>query len=131
VAQLTAAGYGEGKPGALKSVSAALDIPTNTLRRWYKGRSNPPPTKIVRQKELDLRQAIQNELKAIIPQMSATRKQAEYKDLVRAFGIMFDKLQLLEGKPTTRADVNVNDARERLARLIASRADSDGTGSDT
>ena len=67
VAQLTAAGYGEDKPGALKGVSQALGIPTNTLRRWYKKRSNPPPDKIVRQKELDLRGAIQREIEAIVP----------------------------------------------------------------
>lgn len=39
--------------------------------------------------------------------------------------------QLLEGKPTERYDVTVNDSREKLARLINRHADTSATSGDS
>lgn len=103
---LEAAGYPQTK-GALTRVADNLHIPATTLRRWHLGISNPPPAKTVKRKRLDLRKAIQSEIQAALEEMGKARMDANYRDLGTVFGILVDKLQLLNGEPTANTNQRV------------------------
>ncbi|MEN6544445.1 MAG: hypothetical protein ABFE07_00210 [Armatimonadia bacterium] len=103
VLMLDTAGY-PNTEGALTRVSEHLGIPINTLKAWFTGAHNPPPAKVRRRKKIDLQQAIRQELAGLFPQMEGKRIEASYKDLATAAGILIDKLQLIEGKPTGRVE---------------------------
>lgn len=114
---LEAAGW-PNTEGALSRTAAHLGIPQRTLQRWAKGTSNPPPDRIVQRKKIDLAEAIRNELAALFPAMDKTRDEASYKDQAVSVGVLIDKLQLLEGRPTA-INENINsDARDRLAQQL-------------
>lgn len=100
---LRAAGYPD-THGALTRVAGELNVHPRTLSRWYNRESNPPPDKIVSEKRVDLVTAIRSEIAAVLSDMPEARDEASYKDLATALGIMVDKLQLLEGKPTERTE---------------------------
>lgn len=104
VLMLEAAGYPE-REGALSQVAGQMGMARSTLRSWFTGAHNPPPAKIRHEKRLDLVSAIQNELGAIFPAMADRREGASYRELVTAAGILIDKLQLLNGKPTWRGEI--------------------------
>lgn len=99
MAMLQAEGYPD-KLGALKKVAEYAGVHENVLRRWWKGTQNPPPTTSVTHKKIDLAQAINDELSAIFDEMGKKREDADYRALGTVAGILFDKKQLLEGKPT-------------------------------
>lgn len=129
VLMLEAAGYPDTE-GSLARVSERLNVPARTLSRWARGEQNPPPDRVVKRKKVDLQKAIRAELAAIFAQMDEARADASYKDLTIAAGILIDKQQLIEGKPTQRIDAPVTHAREKLAHLVdqyASRT-SEGEG---
>lgn len=105
VVMLQAAGYPD-TPGALKRVADNAGVHENVLRRWWKGTQNPPPTTLVSRKKIDLRKAIRSELAAIFDRMAVTRDEASYRDLGTVAGILFDKSQLLEDKPTEHTKVS-------------------------
>lgn len=65
----------------------------------------------------ELPEAIRAELLATLRSMDAARSEASYKELVAGFGLLIDKLRLLE-LPDDQAALMAGDARERLARLI-------------
>ena len=96
---LEAAGYPD-QPGALMQVAANVQVPPRTLSRWFRGENNPPPAKIVIEKRFSLIDAIRSELQAIVGRLPDEREGADYRALMTAFGILVDKLQLLENKPT-------------------------------
>lgn len=131
VLMLEAAGYSD-REGALSQVSGRLGVPRSTLQGWFSGAHNSPPPKVRHEKKLDLVQAIKDELGEIFPALGGARQDANYRELVTAVGILTDKLQLLTGQPTERAEVYVNDHRERLladvARKSAGHADRDAGG---
>lgn len=125
---LEAAGYPD-TLGAMERVAAHLNVPGRTLRRWYTGQSNPPPDRIVARKKIDLAQAVRDELSAIFADMESKREEASYRDLTIAAGVLIDKQQLLEGKPTAINEDRVSDSRSKLADLIAKQSplrDADG-----
>lgn len=134
VLMLEAAGYPD-REGALSQVSGRLGVPLSTLRGWFNGSHNPPPAQLRNEKKLDLVQAIKDELGEIFPALGGARQDANYRELVTAVGILTDKLQLLTGQPTERAEVYVNDHRERLladvARRVSVLADRDTDGAYT
>jgi hypothetical protein len=99
VIMLEAQGYPTVK-GALQAVSNHLKVPLTTLNRWYHGKNNPPPSELVTEKRIEFKDAIKQELQEILGAMPNAREDASYKDLATSFGIMLDKLQLLENKPT-------------------------------
>lgn len=99
VLMLEAQGYPT-KEGAITSVSKHLGVPMATLHRWYHGKQNPPPSDLVSEKRIDFTEAIKKELTGILGDMPNARQDAGYKDLATALGILVDKLQLLENKPT-------------------------------
>lgn len=100
---LEAQGYPDTK-GALKRVSDRLHIPQSTLSRWARGVSNPPPSMIVSEKRESLIDLLRQEAYAILGDMTDTRQDADYRTLGTVLGIVVDKLQLLEGKPTERVE---------------------------
>lgn len=99
VLMVEAEGYPQNK-GAIARVAAHLHLHERTLRRWVKGDSNPPPGNIVHIKKLDMRAALQSEIQSILAEMTKARGDASYRDLGTVLGIIFDKLQLLNGEPT-------------------------------
>ena len=106
VLMLEAAGYPQRK-GALTQVADNLHIPATTLRRWHLGISNPPPAKTVRKKRVELRRALRDEIEAALGEMVSARADASYKDLGTVVGILFDKLQLLNGEPTQNTNQRI------------------------
>lgn len=126
VVMLESQGY-PGTPGALTAVAKHLKVPERTLSRWFNKEQNPPPDHLVKEKRGDLVEGIRDEIEAILLQMKSERVNAEYKDLGWTFAVFVDKLQLLTGKATERAEVNVNDSRERLAHLVDRFATRSGT----
>lgn len=108
VVMLQSEGYPT-KKGALAKVSKYSKVPGATLHRWFHEKNNPAPSEDVNEKKFDLRQALQEELEAIIQALPAARGVAEYKDLARALGIITDKIFLLDGKPTARTEHQIID----------------------
>ena len=121
VVMLEAAGYPE-REGALSYVAGHIGVPISTLRGWFNASHNPPPAELRNKKRLDLREAVRAELDNVFAAMEGVRQDASYRDLVTAAGILVDKLQLLEGKPTERSEQNVSVSmtdEERAARITA------------
>lgn len=105
VLMLQAAGYPD-EPGALSRVARELGVPHPTLSRWARAVSNPPPNEVVQRKKIDFIEAIENELAGIFQDMPDARQDADYRTLGTVAGILLDKKQLLEGKPTERTAVD-------------------------
>ena len=99
VVMLEAAGYPD-KEGALTQTANHLGVPLNTLKGWFTANRNPPPAKLRNEKKTELKDLLRNELDHIFNAMPSARPDASYRDLGTVAGILFDKLQLLEGKPT-------------------------------
>src|SRR5688572_29176111 len=121
IVMLQAAGYPD-KIGALKEVSDYSGVNVRVLRRWWLGTQNPPPDKLVRHKKLDMKKAIDDELSSIFTAMKTARADATYRDLGVVAGIMMDKQQLLNDKPTERIEhtgtLTVDERRARVAELL-------------
>lgn len=103
VLMLEAAGYtgnGDSKLGSLQAVSNKTRVPSPTLRRWYLKHQNPPPDDLVINKKIDFQQLIEDEMAAILGEMRDARGDAAYNHLATAFGILFDKRQLISGGAT-------------------------------
>ena len=66
---------------------------------------------------------IEGELEKILDSMEEVRQKADYKTLAVAFGILFDKYQLIRGAPTSRTERMLADlsdkSNEDLERIIA------------
>lgn len=111
VLMLEAAGYtGDketSKDGSLSAVSRRTDVPLSTLRRWFIKQQNPPPAELVNKKRIDFEQAITAEMSAILEEMGSAREDAPYNHLATAFGILFDKYQLLTGGATANENKQV------------------------
>lgn len=104
VLMLEAAGY-PGREGALTSVSSNTGVPLSTLRGWFTARRNPPPAELRNIKRVDFKQLLREELYGIHEEMPKARPDASYRDLAWAYGVLTDKLQLLDGKPTWRIEL--------------------------
>ena len=99
VVMLEAAGYPD-REGALSHTANHLGIPINTLKGWFTANRNPPPAELRNKKKVELKDLLRNELDHIFNAMPSARPDASYRDLGTVAGILFDKLQLLDGKPT-------------------------------
>jgi hypothetical protein len=131
---LEAAGYPNTK-GALQHASNYLKIPQATLSRWARGVSNPPPSKLVNEKRASLIDLLRDEAYSILGEMGEARRDADYRTLGTVLGIVVDKLQLLEGKPTERVEqigqLSDLERASRIAELLDSaRARRDGPSAD-
>jgi hypothetical protein len=132
VVMLQAQGYPDTK-GALTKVANHLHVPAMTISRWFRAAQNPPPHDLVTEKELDLVALLKTELTQIFTAFPTARPDASFKDLATAAGIMIDKLQLLENKPTERVDhtgnvgLTIEERASRIAAILdAARARRDG-----
>lgn len=135
VIMLEMSGYPD-KPGALMETAKYLKIPHATLSRWYNGKRNPPPSEMVQIKKETIVDLLKSEIGAALKEMINARQDADYKELATAIGIMIDKMQLLDGKPTDRAEI-IDDRltdEERVSRVAAilerARARRDGRTTD-
>lgn len=121
IVMLQAEGYPD-TLGALKKVAAYAGVHENVLRRWWKGTQNPPPTTSVSRKKIDLKKAIDDELTSIFTAMKTARADADYRALGTVAGILFDKKQLLEDKPTEHIQhsgtLTVDERRARVTELL-------------
>jgi len=104
VVMLEAEGYPQRK-GALMEVAKTLKVPKSTLSRWYTGKSNPPPPETVTIKKEQIIAMLKGEIGAALNEMPKARPDADYRELATTIGILVDKLQLLEGEPTSRTEV--------------------------
>jgi len=105
VVTLQAAGYTgdeHSRPGALSQVSNAIGVPMPTLRRWFTGDRNPPPSDMVSEKKADLAVVFED----IAYKMLAHAGNPDVidsmsgKDAVIAAATATDKMRLLRGLPT-------------------------------
>lgn len=106
VVMLESQGYPE-QPGALSAVAQHLGVPSRTLSRWFKKEQNPPPDELVIQKKGELGAKMSDLLALFVEEMFAAAKDATLQQLATSFGIVFDKLELLYGNPTTRSQVDI------------------------
>lgn len=129
IVMLESQGYPD-EPGALVSVASHLGIPHQTLSRWAKEAQNPAPPELVHEKTVDMCEMLRAEIRAALQAAPDAREFANYKDLITAVGIMLDKLQLLEGRPTaiTQDTVTIDDRRETILRRLSQLADARGQG---
>ena len=104
VLMLEAAGYPDRK-GALATVSSHLHMPAATLSRWGREKQNPPPTDLVSEKRLDLVAELTDLLGLSLKAAKDTVGEATYRELMTGVGILVDKVQLLTGQATARAEV--------------------------
>ena len=132
VVMLEAAGY-PGKKGALVEVAKHLGISHQLLSNWARAAQNPPPQELLQEKRADLKELLDNELRAALGAMASVRPDAAYRELGTVAGILFDKLQLLEGKPTDRTEIvdNTDRANRLNALLDTARARRDGRAADS
>ena len=116
VVMLEAAGWPD-KDGALSQVSKHLRVPLTTLHRWAKGESNPVPSDVVTEKRMELGELLDGEVQAIFGEMGRKRIDATYRDLGTVAGILIDKLQLLNDKPTEISERTVLFKREGVTSI--------------
>jgi hypothetical protein len=134
VLMLTAAGYEETPTRALTIVSKSQKVPESTLRSWWNRLHNTgkrpsagmTPVNLYDEKKFDLRAAIKLELEAVFGDADNVRQDASYRDLMWAAGVLIDKDQLLDGKPTAiiklqealeKGDITPDQLQERYPHL--------------
>lgn len=104
VVMLEAAGYPEQK-GALIRVANHLGVPESTLRGWESEEHNPPPAQLRAEKKEELTFELKNLAYELVTAMRGNIHDANLVQQATTFGIIVDKWQLLEGKPTWRGEI--------------------------
>lgn len=95
--------------GNVYRTAQQLGIPRKTLEGWSKDRGVHPEVADLRQQNAkQLHELFLEELYAIAGLLAEKRHEATYSQLATAAGIFTDKLQLLTGQATSRADVRVS-----------------------
>lgn len=97
--------------GNVAKTAKELNMPRITLKEWADGRVHPDVSEIRHEKQLELSELIENELRLIFTEMGTKRASATYANLATAAGIFVDKKQLLAGKATERKEVTGKDGR--------------------
>jgi len=104
-------------------VAKELGVTHPTLSRWARGGKSAPSKKVIREAVFAMQGVIEGELEKILGSMEKVREKADYKTLAVAFGILFDKYQLIRGAPTSRTERMLADlsdkSNEDLERIIA------------
>jgi len=109
VLMLEAAGYRDYPTAAARRVSKSQRVPTSTLRSWWNrlhesAQKQPNhgsvPAKVYTEKKNSLRDMLRAEIDSILSDMPNARLDADYRDMAWALGVLFDKMQLLDNKPT-------------------------------
>lgn len=133
VAFMIGLGYPDNK-GAIEETAKHTGIPKSTLRGWADGTSNPPPEEVVGEQKLELSVAIRSEISALLKEMQRARETASYRDLGIVFGVLVDKLQLLNDEPTENINAQISFIRSGLSTLPESTTPSaiaDTSGAQT
>ena len=105
VLMLEAAGYPE-REGALSQVAGHLNVARSTLRSWFNGTHNPPPAKVRHEKKRDFVADLKHLLGLHIDAAGrVVDDTGDLRALDTGIGILVDKIQLLDGKPTWRGEV--------------------------
>ena len=101
VLYLEAAGY-PGRVGALTEVAAKLGMKgkERTLTRWYNRENNPPPDKLVNEKRQSMIARLNNLANLFLDRLIDENEDIPIDKVPTAFGIIVDKLQLLNDEPT-------------------------------
>jgi hypothetical protein len=94
--------------GNVYRTAKELNVPRSTLQEWANGRVSHDVPELRQQKRQDLHELFLEELYAIAGLLAEKRHEATYSQLATAAGIFTDKLQLLTGQATSRADVRVS-----------------------
>lgn len=114
--------------GNVLAASDQLGIPYRTLLDWSRGDGIPPKlmadfaakkSGIISDKLVLLRDAIAGEMMSELKLFTAP-----LKDLATAFGIVTDKLRLMEGKPTSiseNRDANADTLQKLIAQVRAAK----------
>ena len=103
VLMLESQGYPD-RDGSLSAVAKHLGLPLSTLRGWFIKTRNPEPAQVRNIKKAEIVDLIREEIRSALDAFENTREFASYRDIGTVFGILVDKLQLLEGKPTARVE---------------------------
>lgn len=104
VAMMIAEGWPD-KKGAAYRVAQATGLHQQTITNWAKQAHNPPPQKVLNEKKESLKELFEKELRAIMSDMPGKRKDADYRTLATAAGILSDKVLRLEGKPSWHIEI--------------------------
>lgn len=91
IALLEAEGYPRNR-GALASVAKKMDVPRQTLRWWFRAKHGDLGRQI-EAKRIELREAMEREVAAILVRMGQVRDKASYLSLGRVAGIFVDRLE--------------------------------------
>lgn len=118
VLMLEAAGYPD-REGALTAVAKKLGTPHNTIRNWFHAVHNPAPAKIRHEKKFNLITELTELLGLHIQEAKMAVTESGLGDLDRGIGILIDKLQLLQGKPTWIGEIKdlVDSGRMTMAEI--------------
>jgi transposase-like protein len=114
--------------GNVQHAAKAMDIPERTLREWTTGRCVTDEifaafaskkagrmTSTLRALQSRLAEALFDEGKI---------DSAQYKELVMGFGVVTDKLRLMDGQPTQITEARIEgDLKEEAKRLLAEYKD--------
>lgn len=115
--------------GNVARTSRETHIPRKTIEGWRDGKGvNGDVADLRRENRVPLLERLTNELYEVLSLMPDKRAEAAYKDLVRAAGILVDKVQLLDGGATERVEnavtITAVDYRQALKPLAP---DDDGS----
>ena len=94
-----------------------------TLRRWWRVKGEPHIDKLVEHKKRDFIEELKNLLGLHIDAAKEAVKGSEdIRAIDTGIGIIVDKLQLLQGEPTERKELNVTDSRDRIMADLAAKS---------
>lgn len=106
VLMLKAAGYPD-KKGSLTQVANRVKAPARTISRWYKKENNPPPDILVKEKSGEMVDRLDHIGRLLLDEMESAIPDAPLRELATAYGITFDKHQLLTGGPTDNMNQSI------------------------
>ena len=105
----------------VEDVAKQTGIPARTLRAW---KANPPKgaAELSHEKEASLADELRHAARALVGAIPGKIAEAPLNHTAIALGIIFDKLQLLEGRPTSidevRDALSDDDRAARVAALL-------------
>ncbi len=106
VLMLQAAGW-PNRTGAMAQIVRELGVPESTLRSWAKEEHGAPPAKVRARKKGELVQTLNEVAFKLLDHLGDIATTGDVKETATAFGIVVDKLQLLNGEPTQTTNQRV------------------------
>jgi hypothetical protein len=109
----------------MSHVSKQLKVPFNTLKLWFNEGGKQPPREVLETERETIIGLLDSEARSVLEAMKNKRDGADYKSMGVVLGILLDKLQLLEGKPTEikeeieQVDIDVSKLSTEQLELLA------------